>query len=277
MGREHSLKLRALGFVAVGACFGAQLLVACGTPARDLGAGQGGDAGAAGNGVAPDAASGSGSDAPGEAGAGETAEPGGGGSGGASSGGDSTDAGPSEAGSAGEGGAPPSLTCAPALSKPIAVPSGLEVKDNAVLVAVLAADGTQEYTCGASKVDDVTVWAWSTAIPVANLYQQDCTLAGTHSAGPRFTGKDGSNILGTRLRSAPAATPNSLTDILMSSVPNGGPVGLLSPVSAIQRLNTKGGAPPATTCSAASPKRVAVRFTADYYFYSGTDIIPPAQ
>jgi len=45
--------------------------------------------------------------------------------------------------------------------------------------------------------------------------------------------------------------------------------GVLSPVTSIQRVNTKGGKAPATGCDAASAnKELRVPYSADYLFYA---------
>ncbi len=182
-----------------------------------------------------------------------------------------------EAGSAGEGGSGPLTPCAPALVKPTAVPTAIQVKDSAVLVAVYAAEGVQTYTCTATTVNTTTTYAWSAAVPTANLYGQACGLAGTHYAGPHWKANDGSIILGTRIRSADSATASSIPQLLLSAAVDLGTAGVLTPVTAVQRLNTVGGIAPTTACSVTNVNgTAAIPYTASYYFYSGADIIPPA-
>jgi len=187
-------------------------------------------------------------------------------------------AGAGEAGSGGAAGGGPELPCAPPLSKPTAVPANLVVKDEAVLVAVYAAEGVQTYTCTPTTVDTTTTYAWSAAsVPTATLYNQACTLAGTHYAGPHWKANDGSILVGTRVRSADSATANSIPQLILSAAVDAGVAGVLTPVTAIQRLHTVGGIAPTTACTAANANATAaIPYTADYYFYSGADIIPPA-
>jgi hypothetical protein len=76
--------------------------------------------------------------------------------------------------------------------------------------------------------------------------------------------------------SDPASCPNSgaIACLLLQSIgtqqgPEGG--NLLTPVTFVQRLNTKGGSAPADGCSVSTDvgKQTLVPYTADYYFYRG--------
>lgn len=174
-------------------------------------------------------------------------------------------------GNGGEGGAAP---CGPSLTLP-EVPSDIHVAESAVLVAAFAAEGTQTYTCAATGTGTVT-YAWSTtSVPSAKLYDSDCMVAVSHYGGPHWKANDGSIILGTKVRAVASATTGSIPQLLLSAVADGGTTGLLSNVTAVQRLNTVGGVAPATGCDTDHVGgTVAVPYTAEYYFYSGADIIP---
>jgi len=177
-----------------------------------------------------------------------------------------------EIGNGGEGGAAP---CGPSLSDPV-VPSDIQVTASATLVAAYAAEGTQTYTCTVTGTGDTATYAWSAAsVPAARLYSSDCLLAATHYAGPHWKADDGSIILGTKVRSVASPNAASIPELLLSTVPDGGTTGILSPVTAVQRLNTVAGIAPSTGCDAAHVNgTVAVPYTAEYYFYSGSNIIP---
>lgn len=199
--------------------------------------------------------------------------------GGAAGSGEGGAAGTGEGGEAGfaEGGEGPDLPCAPALVKPTGVPTDIAVKDTATLVAVYAAVGVQTYTCKATTVDTTTTYAWATpSVPTANLYNQACALAGTHYAGPHWKANDGSILAGTVLRTV--AQVGAIPWVLLPTSVDGGVAGVLTPVKAIQRLATVGGTAPAnSSCTAANVNATAaIPYTANYYFYSGTDIIPAA-
>jgi hypothetical protein len=162
------------------------------------------------------------------------------------------------------------------LTKPT-VATDIQVASAAVLVAAYAAVGTQTYTCQVSGAVGSEVYAWSAAsVPSANLYGSSCALAGTHYAGPHWKANDGSIILGAKKRSVPSATANSIPQLILTAAVDAGTAGVLTPVTAVQRLDTVGGIAPSTGCDAGHvAATVAVPYTATYYFYSGTDIVAP--
>jgi hypothetical protein len=195
---------------------------------------------------------------------------------GGSAGSDEGGAGGGGGGGAGGEGGGTFEACAPPLTKPSGVPDIIKVKDESVLVAVYGAVGTQTYTCTATGVGEATTYAWSaTSVPAATLRNAACDIVGTHYAGPHWESSDGSIIKGTPVNNTASASPASIKQLVLSAVPDGGVVGVLSPVTAIQRLDTVGGVAPADGCALATVSTtVAVPYTANYYFYSGADIIP---
>ena len=112
-------------------------------------------------------------------------------------------------------------------------------------------------------------------MPSANLYGANCAVAGTHYAGPHWKANDGSIILGAKVRSVASSTAGSIAQLILSATVDAGASGIFTPVTAVQRLNTVGGIAPGTGCDAAHvSETVAVPYTATYYFYSGSNIIP---
>lgn len=232
-------------------------------------AGSGGHGGAATGGS-------SGSTAGGSAG---SAGHGGGISGGAGALGAAGEGGASGSGNEGGSGGEAAITpCGPSSLTAPTVPAAIAVTASAVLVAAYAAEGVQTYTCQQTGTGGSATYAWSTAsVPTANLYGADCMIAATHYAGPHWKAKDGSIVLGTKVRSTPSATAASIPQLLLSAAAEGTTVGILTPVTAIQRLDTVGGVAPSTGCDEQHVNgTVDVPYTATYYFYSGTDTIPPA-
>jgi len=142
---------------------------------------------------------------------------------------------------------------------------------------VYAATGAQTYTCTGTTVGTTTTYAWAGS-PAASLYDQTCTLAGTHYAGPHWKSNDGSIVKGTLVRSAASVTANSIPQLLLSAAndpQDPGVAGILTPVTAVQRLSTVAGIAPTTACTATNVgETFAAPYSATYYFYSGTDIIP---
>ena len=124
--------------------------------------------------------------------------------------------------------------------------------------------GVQIYTCDGS--------VWSSAVPRANLYDDNGKLIIHHFAGPSWQAKDGSTAVGTPLK---AVTPDTsaIPWVLLSTTTTPGPDGdRLVDTTFIQRLDTIGGhTPPAADCNAATAGTVVeVPYTAEYVFWKHT-------
>jgi hypothetical protein len=159
----------------------------------------------------------------------------------------------------------------------VTIPAGLATPAGTTLKLKLHALGAQVYTCTASGGADAgadagaTTYAWTLKAPDAKLYDDANAEMGVHSAGPTWTHKDGSAIVGARL----AAVDSPLTDAiqwleLKAASHSGTSNGVFSDVTYVQRLNTTKGKAPATGCDAAAVNTdTRVSYTADYYFYTG--------
>jgi len=151
--------------------------------------------------------------------------------------------------------------------KPPAVPAALEPPAGASLMLRYFAAGSQIYTCKALE-GAATGFAWSFKAPVADLYDEGCAKVGTHFAGPTWKANvDESAVVGTKMAEAPAPAANAIPWLLLKASNTTG-TGLMNSVVAVQRVDTVGGIPPASECSAAvagTEKRVP--YTATYYFY----------
>jgi hypothetical protein len=77
--------------------------------------------------------------------------------------------------------------------------------------------------------------------------------------------RDGSRIRAGNALSAPSPNTNSIPLLRLEVLERAG-TGVFSPVSYIQRLNTKGGVGPSGGCRTGLQRRVP--YTADYYFYA---------
>lgn len=132
------------------------------------------------------------------------------------------------------------------------------------LVLVAHATGVQIYTCQASPDGK---FAWTLKAPDAQLHDDMGAIIGYHSAGPTWKLDDGSGVKGKAM--AKVDQPDSIPWLLVSVIEHTG-AGKLSKVTAIQRLNTKNGLPPASGCDASNQgKETKSSYTADYYFYAG--------
>lgn len=146
----------------------------------------------------------------------------------------------------------------PPVPKEIAAPSGEQV------VLRVHAKGDQIYVCQ----QDVSDNAWQFKEPDALLFDKDGKVVGKHFAGPSWELKDGSRVKGDPDAKSAAPDRNALPWLRLKVIEHEG-TGLLSPVTTIQRINTKGGAAPPTGCDDIhGGKEVRVRYEADYLFWA---------
>jgi hypothetical protein len=125
--------------------------------------------------------------------------------------------------------------------------------------------GVQIYRCTAQA----NVFQWTFEEPEAILYDQTGAETGKHSAGPTWTWKDGSALVGKVLQKSPASdSANNIPWLLLEAHSTGGP-GALSNITLIRRSNSQGGQPPATGCDAQHQNSlVRVPYQATYTFYT---------
>ena len=130
---------------------------------------------------------------------------------------------------------------------------------------VTEARGVQIYRCA----DKDTVYQWTFEAPEATLFDHTThQQVATHAAGPSWTWKDGSSIVGNVLETTPSPDPASIPWLLLEAHTSGSATGALTPITRIRRSDTHGGTPPATGCDAAHANAVArVPYTATYLFY----------
>ena len=141
---------------------------------------------------------------------------------------------------------------------PPSVPFPIQVLDGSKVFLIGHAVGVQIYSCNGT--------VWSSAVPRANLFDDQGKLIITHFAGPTWETKDGSMVVGH----AEASVTPDLTAIpwvrlsAVSTTP-----GRLGNTTNVQRIATTGGhTPPAADCNATTAGTVAeVPYTADYYFW----------
>jgi len=148
---------------------------------------------------------------------------------------------------------------------PPTVPVTVQVPAGNVLFLVGHARGAQVYTCARSGEG----YAWTLFTPAATLYDGAGRSIILHYGGPTWRAHDGSAVVGARIGTAPAPSPNAIPWLLLRATPTTpGGAGLLGRTTFIQRINTTGGVAPSTGCDAAHVgATTSVFFTADYYFY----------
>jgi hypothetical protein len=115
------------------------------------------------------------------------------------------------------------------------MPASIDAPGRTVL-ATLHAEGAQVYECKADTQGKLT---WQIREPIATLFLDGRTI-GRHYAGPTWEHTDGSIIVGKVVGIAFAATPNDIPWLRLDVVDRRGN-GLLSSVTTVQRINTKGG------------------------------------
>ncbi len=126
-------------------------------------------------------------------------------------------------------------------------------------VLTLHAEGAQIYEW---KPDAAGTLSWVLREPTATLILDGKTV-GRHYAGPNWEHHDGSAVVGKAIANAPATTPNDIPWLKIEIVSKRGS-GVLSNVTAVQRINTVGGKARATPGQPG--EFLAVSYAADYVF-----------
>jgi hypothetical protein len=144
------------------------------------------------------------------------------------------------------------------------IPPQLRPPANEQLLFQLQGRGDQVYTCRS----DAAQFTWTLKAPDAQLSQSDGKIFGKHFAGPSWEANDGSRVTGKAVANAPSPDANSIPWLLVTVVSHDG-AGVLSSVTSIQRINTKGGKAPSTGCDASHVgQEIRVPYSADYRFFA---------
>src|ERR1700756_4834888 len=152
------------------------------------------------------------------------------------------------------------LSCAVAAQE---VPEKLRPPSNEQLLFRVHAKGDQVYTCKG----EAGQFAWALKAPDAQLFDKDGKPFGKHFAGPSWEATDGSRVTGKAVANVPSPDPNSIPWLLVKVVSHDG-AGVLSPVTSIQRRNTKNGKAPGSGCDGSHlGEELRVAYSADYLFY----------
>jgi uncharacterized protein DUF3455 len=116
------------------------------------------------------------------------------------------------------------------------VPAAIAAPGQTV-VATLHAEGAQIYECRAGTDGNL---AWQFREPIATLLLDGKTV-GRHYMGPTWEHADGSMVVGKVVGIVPGATPNDIPWLRLEVTDRRGN-GMLSGVTTVQRISTKGGA-----------------------------------
>jgi hypothetical protein len=143
------------------------------------------------------------------------------------------------------------------------LPQQLPPPANEQLLLLVHAKGDQIYTCKS----DAAQFTWTFEAPDAQLFDKDGKSFGKHSKGPSWEANDGSRVTGKPVANTPSPDADSIPWLLVNVISHDGS-GVLSNVTTILRLNTKGGKAPATSCDASHLGQERVPYSADYLFIS---------
>jgi len=145
------------------------------------------------------------------------------------------------------------------------VPDAIQAPAGAEVVLFVHASGSQIYTCQAGADGKL---AWTLKAPEAELKDRKDKVIGSHSAGPTWKLKDGSEVTGKAAAHVDSLDSDSIPWLLVNVVTNSGK-GALANVTNIQRIHTRGGKAPAAGCDESHrDAETKSSYTADYYFYA---------
>jgi hypothetical protein len=154
------------------------------------------------------------------------------------------------------------------------VPAALQIPESGDVVILRApARGVQIYTCTAGSpadggtADGGAAYSWVFSAPDAMLFDDQMTQIGHHYAGPTWELNDSSKVVGMVLAKAASPDSTAIPWLLLKAVSTSG-TGVLTRARFIQRIDTKGGIAPTTTCDTTNAGTQArVDYSATYYFW----------
>ena len=149
-------------------------------------------------------------------------------------------------------------------SKRPEVPDSIKAPAGEEIVLQVHATGLQIYVC---QVSADQKFSWTLKGPEAELTDGHGKTVGTHYVGPTWKHTDGSEVVGKLAARADAPEAGAIPWLLLSATGHAGS-GILSRVTSIQRIHTKGGQPPSGCDESHRGEEVKVPYSADYYFYA---------
>jgi hypothetical protein len=138
------------------------------------------------------------------------------------------------------------------------LPDAIAAPGETVVLSVHA-EGAQVYECKAGADGKLT---WVFREPIATLFVDGKTI-GRHYAGPNWEHIDGSAVVGKAAGNAPGATADDIPWLKLQVTASRGN-GVLSGVTTVQRINTKGGKFDGACDKAGAFK--SAPYSADYVF-----------
>lgn len=107
------------------------------------------------------------------------------------------------------------------------------------------ATGAQVYVCRKTSGE----FTWTFERPAATLADAAGAVQAEHGAGPSWTARDGSKVVGTVLTTIPAPGSGAIPWLVLQAVKHEGQ-GLMSDVAFVLRTDTEGGVAPSSGCDA---------------------------
>jgi hypothetical protein len=138
------------------------------------------------------------------------------------------------------------------------LPDAIAAPGETVVLSVHA-EGAQVYECKAGADGKLT---WVFREPIATLFVDGKTV-GRHYAGPNWEHIDGSAVVGKAAGNAPGATADDIPWLKLQVTTSRGN-GVLTGVTTVQRINTKGGKFDGACDKAGNFK--SAPYSADYVF-----------
>ena len=126
-------------------------------------------------------------------------------------------------------------SCVSALAAETALPDAIAAPGETVVLSAHA-EGAQVYECKAAADGKLT---WAFREPIATLLVDGKTV-GRHYAGPNWEHNDGSAVVAKTAGNAPGASPSDIPWLKLSVTSQRGN-GVLTGVTTVQRIHTKGG------------------------------------
>ena len=157
-------------------------------------------------------------------------------------------------------GAPAPVTPGPATPS-LGFFSNIKVPDGHKPVLRLAARGVQVFRC--EQRGNESVWVFR--VPEADLADDTGKVVARHGANFSFEHTDGSRLLGKVQSFDEAPSREDLRWLLLTTTAYG--QGAFAGVNYVQRVNTKGGMPPARCETKQRNQLLRVDFSSDFVFY----------
>ncbi len=149
---------------------------------------------------------------------------------------------------------------------PMALPAAVQVPPGHTIALQTVGSGEITYECR-DKAAMAGEMEWAFVGPTATLKDRQGRNVGRYFGPPAtWAASDGSAITGTQLAVAPASAGAIPLQLVKANPATG--MGMMSGISHIQRVATRGGVAPAMPCNASTKgQRQVVQYQADYIFW----------